>query len=119
MMMCITNTPFHPPPAFEDSRDYEDSGLDRAPNTTAFVHVSDWILALWIPRMKYVVTSRIALLLPLTSAMPPLSRCLFWGEKVLENYLVSHGVLKNHLNPPFLYRLGGLKNSTTIKQEPI
>jgi hypothetical protein len=35
---------------------------------------------------------------------------------------VSHGVLKkglkNDLNPPFLYRLGGLKNSTTIKQEP-
>jgi hypothetical protein len=26
--------------------------------------------------------------------------------------------LKNDLNPPFLYRLGGLKNSTTIKQEP-
>jgi hypothetical protein len=36
---------------------------------------------------------------------------------------VSHGVLKKglkkHLNPPFLYRLGGLKNSTTMKQEPI
>jgi hypothetical protein len=32
------------------------------------VHVSDWILALWIPRMKYVVTSRVALVLPLTSA---------------------------------------------------
>jgi hypothetical protein len=33
--------------------------------------------------------------------------------------LVSHGVLKKglkkHLNPPFLYRLGGLKNSTTNK----
>jgi len=35
---------------------------------------------------------------------------------------VSHGVLKKglkkHLNPSFLYRLGGLKNSTTMKQEP-
>jgi hypothetical protein len=40
-------------------------------------------------------------------------------SKIME---VSHGVLKkglkNDLNPPFLYRLGGLKNSTTIKQEP-
>jgi hypothetical protein len=36
--------------------------------------------------------------------------------------LVSHGVLKkglkNNLNLLFLYRLGGLKNSTTMKQEP-
>jgi hypothetical protein len=67
IMMCITNTRR---PPFEDSRDYEDSGLDRAPKTTEFVHVSDQILALWIPRMKYVVTSRVALLLPLTFAMP-------------------------------------------------
>ena len=41
-------------------------------------------------------------------------------QKVLK--ILSHGVLKkglkNHLNPPFLYRLVGLKNSTTIKQEP-
>ncbi len=40
----------------------------------------------------------------------------------LKNSFLSHGVLKKglkkHLNPPFLYRLGGLKNSTTIKQEP-
>jgi hypothetical protein len=69
------------------------------------------------------VTSHVVVLLPLTFTMTPLSRCLLWGtEKVLKNYLVSHGVLqkglKNHLNPPFLYRLGGLKNSTTIKQEP-
>ncbi len=86
--MCITNTPFQENtcrPPFEDSRDYEDSGLDRAPNTTEFVYVSDWILALWIPHMKYVVTSRVALLLPLTFAMPPLSRCLLWDtEKVLK-----------------------------------
>jgi hypothetical protein len=70
------------------------------------------------------VTSHVAVLLTLTFTMTPLSRYLLWGtEKVLKNYLVSHGVLKkglkNHLNPPFLYRLGGLKNSTTIKQEPL
>jgi hypothetical protein len=35
----------------------------------------------------------------------------------IETRLFKKG-LKNHLNPPFLYRLGGLKNSTTIKQEP-
>ena len=37
--------------------------------------------------------------------------------------LVSHGILKkglkNNLNLLFLYRLGGLKNSTTMKQEPL
>jgi hypothetical protein len=70
-------------PHFEDSRDYEDSGLDRAPNTTEFVHVSDWVLALWIPRMKYVVTSRPSLLLPLTSAMPHLPSPSIKYSKVL------------------------------------
>ncbi len=75
MMMCISKRYFprntrRPP--FEDSRDYEDSGLDRDPNTTEFVHVSDWILALWIPRMKYVVTSLPSFFLALTSAIPHL-----------------------------------------------
>jgi hypothetical protein len=66
--------------------------------------------------MKYVVTSRVALLLPLTSAMPPLSRCLLCGtEKVLKN----HGQKKTQKSfKPTLFvqfSLGGLKNSTTIK----
>ena len=84
MMMCITKRYFprntrRPP--FEDSRDYEDSGLDRAPNTTEFVHVSDWILALWIPRMKYVVTSRVALVLPLNFCTATFFPMPCWGLK--------------------------------------
>jgi hypothetical protein len=48
-----------------------------------FVHVSDLILALWIPHMKYVVTSRVALVLPLTSALSPPSRCLVGDSKIM------------------------------------
>ena len=39
------------------------------------------ILALWNPRMKYVVTSRVALVLPLTSALPPPSDVLWVLKK--------------------------------------
>ena len=78
---------------------------------------------LYVSHVWNTWSRHVALLIPRTSAMPPLSRCLVGHSKKYSKIIkVSHGVLKkglkNHLNPPFLYRLGGLKNSTTIKQEP-
>jgi hypothetical protein len=63
---------------FEDC--YEDNGVQNAPNIV-IVHVSTWTLEVSMPRVKYVVTSRVALVLPPTETLSSLARRLREEQK--------------------------------------
>jgi hypothetical protein len=97
MMMCITNTPFQEKPSTRLSKTHEimkiaDLIMFRTPPSLC---TSPTGYLIYGSHMKYVVTSRFALLLfPLTSSILPLSKMSCGPQKGLKNIQVSFGRLK-------------------------
>ena len=65
-------------PSFEGC--YEDNGVENTPNVTVIVHVSELTLEVSIPHVKYVVTSRVELVIP-----PTVTLCRPWLDVKMRN----------------------------------